>query len=472
VETIFLQKEIHGKDFFDVIGFTGEHSEKRKILSDYLSLLRQNIISDAEKDELNPYPEILLKNPVDRSNQWITLQYFAMNTGKGDNDGIVLVVGENITLQKEMSAKISQSEQENLYLKAIAEDPDLFREFLKEMRSILFHTEKKMDQLEITSNNRAVVSEIYRDVHTIKDTSSAFCLNAVAQIAGEMEENLEPLLYSGSITIGMIEATKTSLALLLRTIMEVVEGAKQIMGDDMDMSDTCLRISLNKLRNEYRAIHALPVEQGSNRNNLTQLQVTIQQKFRELCSVPALKGFGRALRIIPDLIRRLKKQVNFQLVGGEILIDYEIARELNNPLVHLIRNSFDHGIELTEERLTAGKQEQGKITITVLDDTQGIVLKITDDGRGIDPEKLRKAARAKNIISHEKANTLTRKECFDLMFLSGVSTVETVTDISGRGVGMDAVFVTVNKTLNGSIEVSSELGVGAEIIIRVPKYFL
>ena len=142
-------------------------------------------------------------------------------------------------------------------------------------------------------------------------------------------------------------------------------------------------------------------------------------------------------------------------------------RELNDPLVHLIRNSVDHGIESPEERTKAGKKVKGTITLSAEHEGNHIIISITDDGKGIDPEKIITKAIAKGIISKEKAEDLSRQEIFNLIFAPGFSTAENVTNISGRGVGMDVVKTNVSR-LRGIIEIDSEINKGTRIDIKLP----
>jgi len=175
----------------------------------------------------------------------------------------------------------------------------------------------------------------------------------------------------------------------------------------------------------------------------------------------------RLPRTARDVARKLGKQVDVDVRGAEIEIDRAILEELSDPLLHVLRNSVDHGIEAPHLRLLAGKSATGKITVHARRDRDRVIVEIGDDGKGMDPGKLRAAAVARQTLSVEQAAALTDREALMLACLPGVSTAETVTDVSGRGVGLDAVKKVV-ETLGGTLELDSVRGAGSKITFRLP----
>ena len=182
---------------------------------------------------------------------------------------------------------------------------------------------------------------------------------------------------------------------------------------------------------------------------------------------PIKKVFGRFPRVVRDLARGLKKEIVLEMTGEDTDLDKNLVEALADPLVHLVRNSVDHGIELPEQREKIGKPRVGKILLSAAQEGDHIVLSIEDDGSGMDPEKLREKAIDKGLITREAANRLSETECVELIFIPGFSTKTEITDISGRGVGMDVVKTKIAQ-LNGSIDIFSELGKGNKINIKVP----
>jgi two-component system chemotaxis sensor kinase CheA len=182
---------------------------------------------------------------------------------------------------------------------------------------------------------------------------------------------------------------------------------------------------------------------------------------------PVKKVFGRFPRVVRDLARSLNKEVSLELEGEETDLDKNLVEALADPLVHLVRNSVDHGIELPEVRQKAGKPRQGKVILSAQQEGDHILLSILDDGAGMDPEVLRKKVVEKGLMDAETASRLDDKECFDLIFMPGLSTKEQISDVSGRGVGMDVVKTKITQ-LNGTIDIDSALGKGTELRIKVP----
>jgi len=182
---------------------------------------------------------------------------------------------------------------------------------------------------------------------------------------------------------------------------------------------------------------------------------------------PIKKVFGRFPRVVRDLARQLKKEVTLELIGEDTDLDKNLVEALADPLVHLVRNSVDHGIELPAVREAAGKQRGGTVVLSAEQEGDHILLTISDDGAGMDPEKLRAKAVEKGMMDAEAAARLSERECFELIFAAGFSTKTEISDVSGRGVGMDVVKTRIAQ-LNGVIQIDSRLGKGTTIEIKLP----
>lgn len=193
----------------------------------------------------------------------------------------------------------------------------------------------------------------------------------------------------------------------------------------------------------------------------------IQAAVMRMRMVPVGKLYQKAPRIVRDLSKEFGKRMNLVVKGEETEIDRGIIEELNDPLVHMIRNSCDHGIEDPETRTALGKPAIGTITLDAEQEGNAIVLKISDDGKGMDPEKLKAKAIEKGVISEETASQMTRREILQLIFQPGFSTAVKVSSVSGRGVGMDVVRTNIMK-LKGIIDIESEVGKGSTFIIKLP----
>lgn len=182
---------------------------------------------------------------------------------------------------------------------------------------------------------------------------------------------------------------------------------------------------------------------------------------------PIGRLFQKYPRLARDLARQLGKEVELVITGEETELDKTMIEDLNDPLVHLVRNAVDHGVESADERIAMGKKPQSLIELTAEQVGDHIVIEITDDGKGMNPEVLRRKAIAKGLIDAETANSLDEKQCLQLIFLPGFSTKDQISSVSGRGVGMDVVRTNIQK-LNGRIDINSIQGEGTRISISLP----
>ena len=201
--------------------------------------------------------------------------------------------------------------------------------------------------------------------------------------------------------------------------------------------------------------------------NLDHVTTDLQNSVMKTRMQPVKKVFGRFPRVVRDLSRKLGKEIELILEGEETDLDKNLVEALADPLVHLVRNSVDHGIEMPKDRQAVGKASKGTITLAAEQEGDHILLSITDDGKGMNADMLRRKAVEKGMMDEVTANQLDDKAAFELIMAAGFSTAEVVSDISGRGVGMDVVRTMITK-LNGSIDISSEENKGTQIRIRVP----
>lgn len=193
----------------------------------------------------------------------------------------------------------------------------------------------------------------------------------------------------------------------------------------------------------------------------------IQVNAMSMRMIPAMSVFQRFPRMVRDLAKAQGKQIEIRLFGEETELDKQVAEKLGDPLVHLIRNSADHGIELPEDRLAAGKREVGTITLKAGREGSAIIIDIIDDGRGIDVARLKAKAVEKGVLRQEQADVIPREKALELIFAAGLSTAKVVSDISGRGVGMDVVRSNI-MDLGGAVSVLSEDGKGSQIRLELP----
>ncbi|MBC3209273.1 chemotaxis protein CheA [Pseudomonas sp. SWRI111] len=202
-------------------------------------------------------------------------------------------------------------------------------------------------------------------------------------------------------------------------------------------------------------------------SNLDVVTADLQTAVMKTRMQPIKKVFGRFPRLVRDLARQLKKEINLELVGEETDLDKNLVEALADPLVHLVRNAVDHGIESPEEREASGKARGGRVVLAAEQEGDHILLSISDDGKGMDPNVLRSIAVKRGVMDKDAADRLSDTECYNLIFAPGFSTKTEISDVSGRGVGMDVVKTKISQ-LNGSINIYSTKGQGSKIVIKVP----
>ncbi|AEV88009.1 histidine kinase [Actinoplanes sp. SE50] len=208
-----------------------------------------------------------------------------------------------------------------------------------------------------------------------------------------------------------------------------------------------------RIKDQYAGLHRIAEE--------------LQAAVMDVRMLPLSVAFGRFPRLVRDLSRRLGKTIELVTEGDETMADKDVIEALGDPLVHLVRNSLDHGIETTEERIAAGKPGTARLTLAAVADGDAVLVEVSDDGRGVNPARVKQKAYEKGLISEEELESLSDSEAVDLVFRPGFSTADQISDLSGRGVGMDAVRASVEK-LGGSVTMRSELGTGTTTRLRLP----
>jgi two-component system chemotaxis sensor kinase CheA len=200
---------------------------------------------------------------------------------------------------------------------------------------------------------------------------------------------------------------------------------------------------------------------------INRISSSLQENVMNMRMVPIQMVFSRFPRLIRDLADKLGKKVDLSIEGVETEIDKGMVDDIFDPLIHILRNAIDHGLENPEERRALGKPETGKIVLKAAHEGDSINIEVTDDGKGIDVEKIKSKAVENGFISRENADKLSQKELLSLIFIPGLSTSQTVSDLSGRGVGMDVVKKKIEE-IGGSVGVATVKGKGTKIIIRLP----
>jgi len=285
--------------------------------------------------------------------------------------------------------------------------------------------------------------------------------------------HIEPKIESKAVEASVVQAqSKPKTAMQSEAKAPAKNNTESTVRVDTKRLDEIMNLvgELVLVRNRLLTLRGgeADIEAISNAvGNLDHVTTDLQASVMKTRMQPVKKVFGRFPRVVRDLARKLGKEIDLELRGEETDLDKNLVEALADPLVHLVRNSVDHGVEMPADRVAAGKTKNGTVVLSAQQEGDHILLSITDDGKGMDPDLLRRKAVEKGMMDEMTANQLDDKAAFELILSAGFSTAEQISDISGRGVGMDVVKNMITK-LNGSIDIHSVLGQGTEISIRVP----
>ena len=328
---------------------------------------------------------------------------------------------------------------------------------LEDIKAVFEWVEDECDLEYLSLDNTSDTEPSDADNH-IEDASSAASAEAVAEAEQTSVEATE------------IKATEVKAEKSAKPVKKQAESSS-------------IRVSIDKVDSLINMVGELVITQsmlgelGSNfdlgrlaklQEGLSQLEQNtreLQESVMKIRMMPISFAFSRFPRLVRDLGNQLDKKVNLVTLGEQTELDKTVMEKISDPLVHLVRNSMDHGLETTPERIAAGKKEEGTITLNAYHQGGNIVIEVADDGAGLNEEKILRKAVEKKLVPEK--NNLSPEEIHQLVFLPGFSTADAVSDISGRGVGMDVVRKNI-QALNGTIEVRSQRHKGSTFIIRLP----
>ncbi len=253
------------------------------------------------------------------------------------------------------------------------------------------------------------------------------------------------------------EQKKVKVTQTVRVDIEKLDNLMNLMGE--------LVIARSRIADILKKYNIKEVDESLAQ--LSRITLDLQNVVMKVRMVPIEFVFNRFPRMVRDLSKNLRKEINFIMEGEETELDRTFVEVIGDPLVHLIRNAIDHGIESKEERISLGKPPVGTVKLSARHEGNNVVIEVEDDGRGMNKEKIIKKAIEKGLITEEKALTLPDEKVFEFIFLPGFSTKEQVSELSGRGVGMDVVKNTID-SLNGTVSIESKHGIGTKVTIKLP----
>jgi two-component system chemotaxis sensor kinase CheA len=295
------------------------------------------------------------------------------------------------------------------------------------------------DMVEESSN----VTEITRNDERVADLG--------AEARGKSQQELNQMKAAAVKTV---RVDVERLDHLMNLVGELVIGKTRLLQIGSDLADNYRLGEISGTLNEVTA-------------HIGQITNELQEEVMRARMLPIEQVFNKFPRLVRDLARNMNKQIEFVVEGKETEIDRSVLEEIGDPLIHIIRNAIDHGVETPEERKKAGKSPQGNVYLGARHEENHIVVEVSDDGKGMDAQRLKDKAIERGYLTPEAAEKMSDRDAFDLIFYSGFSTAEKLTEVSGRGVGMDVVRNNIKK-INGTVEIDSEPGKGSKFIIKLP----
>lgn len=350
----------------------------------------------------------------------------------------------------------------------------------------------------IIFNNLESIGEIVYSNPSVEDIEdekfdSKFSVVFISEFNSEkIKEELSSISEIDDFSINRLDVD--SLMTNLQTIEENTEKSNKFKKELLkrnekdettnrtNMIGKTVRVDIDRLDNLMNLVSELIIiktrmdelSQSSNKENMAEaieylerITTSIHDAVMKVRMVPIERVFNRFPRMVRDLSKELEKEINLQMSGKDTEVDRTVIDEIGEPLIHIIRNSIDHGIETPEERIKRGKKKEGTIILKAYANGNSVIIEAEDDGKGLDGNEIKEKAIQKGVISKQEGELLSEEEAIALLFTPGFSTTEEVSDISGRGVGLDVVKSKI-ESISGSIEVDTQLYKGTKFTIRLP----
>ncbi len=443
---IFECEEIGGMNFLDLIQVYDRQAEKKEEIKRFIGLYFAGLaLDDDSMNTLNPLVEHKLKE------KYLQFSFYPIKTGEGAVENM-LVQCLDLTANKLLQMEIDAKDAEGRQIRKMVLNREAFNDFISETVKMV------RDASKIAGNNidSEALAELYRIAHTIKGGAGCFDLGELINHTSGFEDALGRAIKSGAAgeeeRASIAAGVKTMSALVDKTIAysEKIFGKSSAAGDEFEFSFK--KSHLDELIKKIKDAAAAGANIGS-----------AAESFYEL---PAGRVFAKSIAMVAPLAQRLSKEIRLEVTGSETLIPFSMCSKLSEVMLHLVRNAIDHAIEPPEEREEAGKPFEGTIKINVKRNGGLIEITAADDGRGLDPVKISESALKKGIVSETELAAMDDAQKTALIFRPGFSTKSDVTNVSGRGVGMDIVKNAIEKDLKASLKVDSVPGRGTSFTIK------
>lgn len=351
---------------------------------------------------------------------------------------------------------------------------DVYLEFLAEASEILSRMDTDVVELEKGSAGPELLEAVFRGMHTLKGAAGFLNLASVQEVAHRAEDDLSRMREEGvrpALLVNVLECLDELRSLIVGEASRPGPPSVRVSGETMDR---LLELS-GEMASHRRELSGLFASSGRGPGDPVSGMVSaVDEVHRTVLRArvqPVDEAFGRLPRVVRDASTQVGKKVELIVRGRDVEIDRGLLEPLGDVLVHLLRNAVDHGVEAPEARRLAAKPETANVVVHAYHSTDGVIIDVSDDGGGVDVEKVRSVAVERGLLETSRAHSLSESETAELLFLPGFSTAGSVGMLSGRGVGMDVVRTTVEEH-GGSVTLESRKGVGTRVSIRLPSTLL
>lgn len=441
-------KEIVSENIWELLFPLDEDLDRRVSQKDTLDLIF------SETTDIDILREVFV-NEVFVNEKWLNIDYRWIPKSESNSLNRMMLIISDITKEKELESKLKNDEARQECILKVVSDRDGFVDMQSEIKDIFVKANEELSKNISDIDTNA----LFRYFHTVKGGSAVYSFKHIVEVAHELENGLERV-RSGEVefTAEYLDTVRSESEILFKTFQDSTLEMNELLGINnceekkYNVAHSKMDMLLLDLRQH------IPTELSKHID-----QLESGMKKEEIG--PVLHKYKNTML---NLAESLGKNIDVVIEGEDLEVDKERLGPLFNGLIHLVRNSVDHGIEDNEIRTMSGKNENGLIKVKASDDKDGLMLTFEDDGGGVDAEAVKKSAFAKGIIDQDWIDKASEEDMIKLIFHPGFSTKQEVTDVSGRGVGMDAVKVCVEE-LHGVVDIETHLGEGTTFTIRIPN---
>lgn len=442
---IFDCGEIGGMNFFDLIKVYDRQAEKKEEIKRFISLYFNGLALDDESmASINPLAEHRL------GNKYLQFSFYPIKAANGDGVEAMLVQCVDLTANKLLQMEIDAKDAEGRRIRKMVLNKEAFSDFIGE-------TQKMVSDARALAAGRlesAALAELYRIAHTIKGGAGCFDLDDIVSHVSRFEDELGRLIKNG-VSESDARAISEAVAAMEELVGKAVVYSEKIFGKSAS-GEFEFSFKKHRLDELVDAVKKAGTGMGD-----------LQKACEAFYEIPAGRIFAKSFAMVAPLAERFAKQIRLEVNGAETMIPFALGSKLSEVMLHLVRNAVDHAIEDPQEREGSGKPFEGLIKVDISRSGDSLEISVADDGRGLDPEKIAASAVEKGILTAEEAAALDNAGKTSLIFAPGFSTKKDVSDISGRGVGMDVVKNAVQNSLKGKLTFLSTPGAGTSFNITI-----